>query len=233
MAPRRKIDQLPKKERDKVVTAIVEGETVRNISKRAARGRVGPTAVHRYKHEAMPALAAQALASRRVDTGALIIDRLNVQLSRLERLLEACDEWLADPDRPGKYTLLPRAEELEVVYRTMDPVTDKPMTRKARLSSLLALVQDGGDGAPPLEPIEVNNNQADPRELLVKAILGSRGTMELLAHILGEYKDKQEVSIEVRAQVLLAEVWGVIQKATKGSPGVLKRIEDGIALLDH
>ena len=109
---------------------------------------------------------------------------------RINKLYDACDRWLADPDRPGEYTLTPRAEEVDVVY------IDGYTVRKAKLSVLLARIQaDTG--------IVTGNGEwkvADPRDLVLKTATQLTRQIDLLAKLTGELNERPEINILVHPQ---------------------------------
>ena len=61
---------------------------------------------------------------------------LETTLRRVNKLFEACDEWLTDPEDPERYDLGPRAEELLVHYWPTG-ADGRRVRAKAPLSELL------------------------------------------------------------------------------------------------
>ena len=215
----RKIDQLPAKQRKKVVEAIVEGKPKRTI---ATRSGVHASSVQRYKHEVVPKIAAEAMAFRRLDTGEAILDYLNTVKTRVEKLYNACDKWLEDPDHPGTYTLDPRANEIQVIYQTIDPDTSQPIRKRAQLDDLLRRIDQDG-----YQPWHNEFKVKDPRELILHTAKELRGFAELVAHILGEYKEGEQVTV----QMVVLQFTGAIEKALKKQPKAWAAVKKAIGEL--
>jgi len=66
---------------------------------------------------------------------------------KAERMLEACDSWLRDPEDPTRYTLVPRSTEVEVVWNEGD------LRRKEKLGRILERVEQVAMGYVPREAV--------------------------------------------------------------------------------
>jgi hypothetical protein len=215
----RKINQLPATQRKAVARAIIEGRPSRAI---AGQAGVGKSSVQRYKKDVLPKLAAEAMAFQRLDTGEAILDYLNTVKARIEKLYNACDKWLEDPDHPGTYTLDPRANEIQVIYQTIDPDTSQPIRKRAQLDDLLWRIDQDG-----YQPWHNKFKVKDPRELILHTAKELRGFAELVAHILGEYKEGEQVTI----QMVVLQFTDALEKVLKPHPKALaavRRMIDGL-----
>jgi transposase len=177
--------------REEIIRDITGG----GMSNRAIAEKYGIShgAVNRYKNGKLLPLAAEAARER--GEGMSVMARLVELIERVEMLFDSCDEYLRDPDNPGKYTLCPRSEELDVVY--WEPVQEgdkiKKVARKALLSSLLDRVSN------PLhvEIVAVYYRGMDIRKLAVDVSKALVAPLELLAKIQGAVKDTVNNQINV------------------------------------
>ena len=143
---------------------------------------------------------------------------------RVNKMLDACDAWLQDPDDPGKYFLGPRAQEVQIVYiewRT-EGKRRLPMWKKGTLAALLEKITGNG-----IDVERVESRQADPRDLLLKTAGQLTKQVELLAKLTGELDDRDEINILTNPQWLVVE--NAILKALEPYPHVLEDVR--VALL--
>jgi transposase len=194
--------------REEIIRDIVGGE----MSNRAVAEKYGIShgAVNRYKNGRLLPKAAEAARARDGAEGAAVLARVEKVMERVQKLYDACDEYLKDPEDPGKYTLFPRAWELEVVYRETVPVGDKTRTvvRKALLQALLERVSGKLD----IDPVTVNYRGTDPRKLLIEAARGMKEQLELLAKIQGAVKDT--VNTQINVVILPGKETGEVEDGT-------------------
>ncbi len=109
---------------------------------------------------------------------------------RLNRLLDACDLWLTDPDTPGRYDIGLRAEEVTVLY------TDSDGRRKrAPLSVLLQRVTDAGLSA------SASPRLADPRSLILRTAAEIRQTAATCSNLMRDMLDLQGL-MQLRSDLL-------------------------------
>lgn len=156
--------------------ALVDGLAFRAI---AERFEVGRHALHSHKRQHLGRMLAKvahqveaAVGREATSQGLGAIDvyaELYRCFERVNKLFDACDEFLADPKRPDRYTLNPRAHEVEVVY--LEPVgerrdgTEVLATRQAPLDELLRRVENSG-----LEVQALRWSVTDPRKLVLEAV---------------------------------------------------------------
>lgn len=115
----------------------------------------------------------QRFVARNLDTA----EQLQLGLSRNNRLMDACEEWLLSPEGDGRYDIGPRADEILVTYIGLEG--GEPVKRRDTLSALLALV---GEGERTVCGIEAKH--ADPRELILKTIQEGRQSAMAMADLL-------------------------------------------------
>ncbi len=111
---------------------------------------------------------------------------------RLNRLLDACDLWLRDPDVPDRYDIGLRAEEISVVYTDTNG-----RRRRAPLSVLLQRVNDAGleAGASP--------RLSDPRSLILRTAAELRQTAATCSSLMRDMLDFSGL-LQLRADLLAA-----------------------------
>jgi hypothetical protein len=178
--------------------AIVGGESIRHI---AARYRLSPTAVQRHKADHLAAGVVEAKQAADEARALDVMEELRQVFETLHKLRGACDVWLTDPADSSRYTLEPRAEEVEVVYWEWDPDGVK-RRKKVPASALIERFEDKG-----LEVEHWETKHADIRELTVKVVAQLGQQIELLAELIGELDKRPQVN------VLLAPEWLVVRTA--------------------
>ena len=170
-------------ERQAIDKALISATTpYRHI---AARWQITTQALQRHKADHLLATIWEAWQRERADNGAELADELRGWMDRLTKLLNACDEWLTDPDDPTRYDLNPRSHEVWVHYEIVDNSGRRPIVkrRKATLSALLARV-DGAEVAGEVTLVE--HKSADPRKLIIDASKALEGHLRLLGELVGK-----------------------------------------------
>jgi hypothetical protein len=204
-------------ERVAIDKALVDGEPRRRI---AARFGVPETSLRRHAVEHLPEVLAagqhmahapdlaRQQAAQEIAAQNHVLDvqaTLRLCQSLTVKLATACDEWLTDPDDPARYTLVPRSDDVWVIYDDDGELTPQghPTRKKARLSRLLALVQSQSRAPDPdtggtRAPIDVKRGEykvADPRDLVLKAAGELRGQAQLLATLLEKVHSAEQVKV--------------------------------------
>jgi IS30 family transposase len=200
-------------EREKIIQDLIAGKA----SNRAIALKYGIShgAINRYLRKRLIQQAAAVAAERDESDGKAILSRLESVMERIQKLLDACNEYLTDPNNPDKYNLYPRAWEIDVIYRTRDG--DKPVTQKESLQVLLETLETHD-----YKPTRVWYKSADPRKLIIDAASAFARDLELMAKIQGSIKD------QVTNTYNFTQVWidfkEVVIRATEDYPEVRDRI---------
>lgn len=164
--------------REEIEEDIIQGMSYRKISEKYGIGRM---AVQRYVSKRLAELAG-ASAKMEEWNGDRIVGEIERHINIANQMLDACREALQDPDDPGKLTLDPTAEDIDVIY--VDTTAAVPTRKRDALQRLLDQVRRDKKAV-----IEYKYTKSDPRRLLLEAIgkLGSH--MELMARIKGQIQD--------------------------------------------
>lgn len=174
------VEQHP--QREEIELELIQGDSFRDVS---GRYGISKSALQRYINTRFVNLAAEAMKERQLDHGQAIIERIHNLIKRLEKLVNAADDWLTDPNDPEKYTLHPRADEVEVVYYTYDG-EGKPIRHKKKLQELINQIEGTGK-----ETAGLQWKNADIRTLLPRTADSLHRQLDLVAKILGEVKERE------------------------------------------
>ena len=174
-------------QREEIDRAIARGVSFRTI---ANQFNAGESSLKRHQQCIAEAfLAAQKEQNYR--TARNIDAELEKAFQFVDKMMRACDRWLADPDDPEEYTLEPRAGDIDVIYKEQcgTDADGKPVykNKRAALSELLAKVEGGGYLVQSAE-----TTHSDPRKLMLDAIGRFHGVIDQLAKLTGAYQKKQE-----------------------------------------
>ena len=202
--------------RDRIIRDLIKGQgSIRAI---AAKYEISYSIVQRYLSARLVPKVAEAETQRSEAEGGALVAEIRTIMTRCQRMYDACDEYLRDPKNPERYELGPRAWELDIVYRTVEDGTDKMITRKESLQTLLEKIEDEGG----YQPWEIRMKQADPRKLLLETARVLSDQLKLLAEIEGLVSDNL-ASAGNPTNIYLTLVQ-VVQDATKGKPEIREKI---------
>ncbi len=160
---------------EKINKCIVNSESLRKISEQFS---VSPAAVNRHKKDHLPQTLVKAQEVKEIGQAVTVLGELQRCFERVNKMFNACDEWLTDADDPSKYNLDPRAGDIIITYLDTGP-DGKPTRKKAPLSLLLAKLREGGYHVESWE-----SKTADPRELILKTAGRLAGQIEILAKLI-------------------------------------------------
>lgn len=196
--------------RAEIDKALIAGESFRTIAGRFGTSRTS-LGRHRDAHLAQQieraerqfvAKVEQAVIKQeeRRDAEALDVHaELRRIFLRLNKMADACDAWLTDPDNPDVYDLNPRAHEVKVTYeveigedRNGNPIKQR---KKDTLASLIRQVEQGGVGNVTM----VESKIGDPRQLIINTANALKPSVELLAKLVGKIDDAPKVQIQINA----------------------------------
>ncbi|MBN2860881.1 MAG: hypothetical protein JXK93_11505 [Sphaerochaetaceae bacterium] len=182
--------------------------------------------VFRYATQKLRHSAAKALKKGEYD-GERLLARIEDTIVYVQKMYEACNDWLEDPEDHSKYNLDPRATELKVIY-LQEYIDDMGNTKTYRMKEPL---QDLLDKAmnPEQSPIKVETKIADPRNLVLQTAQTLDRQLNTLAKIAGVIKDEVNVDINVSVNTqLVSNVIQVIQREID-DPEIVQRIVEGIS----
>ncbi|MBW8036745.1 MAG: hypothetical protein FVQ79_14245 [Planctomycetes bacterium] len=181
------------KEVEKINQLLIVGVSIREITQRY---RLSKDAIFRHKKNHIPELLAKAEKGEILKANK-IIEEIERIYNRVNKLFNACDRYLQDPDNPDQYDLGPRAEDITVIYFRFDENTGKMKRDKAKLSRLLEMLSKQG-----VKVVSWRYRHADPRELILKTQDRLQAQLELLSKLSGSLREAPQVNVtQIVAQV--------------------------------
>ena len=214
------VDAHPKK--GLIIKALVRGDGFKAVS---AKYGVAQSCLRSYLDNRIAKQIAEARAAaiaeerdktgKEADSG--IKSRIDGVMAKLQKMIDACDEYLTDPDNPDKYDLHPRAWEFDVVYREVEPDTGKLINKKASLAWLIERLDEQG-----YTPWSVVMKCSDPRQLIIQTSREISKELELIAKLEGKISD-QVVNITNYNQTYI-DLKAIVIRATKDYPDIQRRI---------
>ena len=152
-----------------------------------------------------------------------------------EKLIDACDEWLRKP-HSKKYSLGPRADEIDVIYDELVKTDNGKFIWKKNSSSLQTLLDDAFGSKPGMDEEseskkrkidKVNYKNADPRMMIVAALAEARKQSELIAKVTGELKEIAG-AVDIYG-VVIPQMLEAVNEATADNPDARERIVGAIS----
>lgn len=204
--------------------ALAEGLTKAEIARRYG---VSKPAVSKRVNRLGLTTAAAAHApeeSRRYARANIdVMEQLAKSLGKVNLLMDACDEWLRDPERPEVYDLGPRAGEVDIHYLVEARAANGTLRtekRKKRLAELLGMLEGQDEDGARFSRVEKGEyKHADPRELILKTAAEARQTVNSLTEIARLLNDAR--AMEVLREAILLEIGKV-------DAGVASRIAEAV-----
>ena len=132
-----------------------------------------------------------------------VLAKMDLLLDRGYRMLAAADEWLADPNAPGRYNLNPRTHEVDIVVERQ--VGERVVRSTEKLGKLLADVEQGLG----ITVVRAETKVADPRKLLLEAVSTLKPVVELLGKATGQIKPEG-----TNVNVAIVDPVGMLRAAT-------------------
>ncbi len=197
-------------ERDEIERALGEGNEISRVARQYGLG-ASSLARHAVLHVDPQVIAQragieaveEAIAREREQSRSFLsaID-INVEMAviykRLRALLDAIDDYLRDPLDPSRYTVDPRAVEIQVVYdELVDAGNGRVMreVRSATLQDILDRISAVTDGT--LVPMALNWKVSDPRRLMVEVGEQAARHLDMLRALMeSDPRFQKEVRIE-------------------------------------
>lgn len=148
-----------------------------------------------------------------------ILKAIQAELERIHKLVNACDDYLIDPEDPAKYYVGPRAHDVDIVYMEYDKEKKRTSRtrRKANMQEILHRIDSDGEYVIQ----NITSKFSDPRDLLLKAITKLEATTKLIIEsnqkaIEWEHKNRAlaklsksgsaEISVERELQILTEKI---------------------------
>lgn len=131
--------------------------------------------------------------------------QLEQMAARANKLLEACDRWLADPDNPELYSIEPRDKEIDVVYEDHSDLNErgKPKRKRGNLNELLLRAEKGKVSA-----VSVTVKGVDNRSLLIQTMSELGRQLRIFGDATGKFqqprKNDEDVKRDADARVAVA-----------------------------
>lgn len=218
--PRAKsVDKHPQKQ--EIMAALIEGKPYRNITKQYG---VSTAALSRYMREELARKVALAKQQENIVDGTYVAQTAGKAARSLRDMLEACNEYLRDPDDPEKFNVGPRAHEVEVVYTPVGPDGKPGPQERASLQELLDRVETGLNA----RVSEVRTKYADPRDLVIRTADSINKQLTILARIreqaLNIAKDNEERR-KIVHNAFWAEVRDLLADAFSECPKAKEKLE--------
>src|SRR5215208_6441836 len=94
-------------------SALLAGTPLRTI---ADLNGLSHQSLIRHRDNHLPGSLLKSQEAREIADADRLMAELEATFARVNKLFDACDEWLTDPDDPTRYDIGPRAGELMVTY---------------------------------------------------------------------------------------------------------------------
>jgi hypothetical protein len=220
------ITRLEPAKQKEVIDMIASGATYTAIARKL--GCTVSSAQGYIFRNLMP-LVCRDLMKREGEGARKILARVERIAGRCEKMSDALDLWLTDPDNPDRYTMDPRTDELKCICTLQGTNSaGKPISRTAtiplnELMSQLEFTEYRGLSVIPEHLVWKNT---DPRKLMLDTARALKELLELLAKITGELKESVDVHVDVRTQ--LSSIVQVINAELEDEPEKKQRIVEAI-----
>jgi transposase len=176
-------------DRDKIIKAIISGErSLRNIAEQFG---VSIACISGYLKGKLANQAAAVLSKEGDRHGRNLLDRIETIMVRMQKLYDACDEYLTDPENPERYDLGPKAWEIDIVYQASNKKTGKLYKKSASLQELLNRLETK------TEALEIRFKHSDPRKLIIDTASVLSKQLELIGRIQGQLQEGGDTTVNV------------------------------------
>jgi hypothetical protein len=180
------------KKRATIEAALIRGQSLTSVAKQYGFHR---DTVTKHKKLHMTFLLAQNDDAMDKLRGEQWLERIQKDMEMVDKMIEACDRELQDPDNPDKYFLGARSDEVFVSYQDISDGGRLLATRKkASLQSLLQDIKDADHHS--IHTLEIK--RADTRELLLKSVSTLRDSFKMVY-------DTQKAAFEFQEKMMMME----------------------------
>lgn len=197
-----------------IIKEVIDGKAT--LSQIAKKYKIKKSTLQHYiKKKLYPDIAKDRLSDQKA-TSDDYMKKIEKLSGYCNKLIEACDAWLSDPDDESKYTLADRAEEITVVYEDLND-SGKFVRKKENLGLLIrSLLPEGA------KLQYVQTRRTDTRELILKALNTAQSQLDLMARISGDMK---EISVNIDVYgALIPAIVQIIVKDTEACPDIQSRL---------
>lgn len=220
------ITRLEPAKQKEVIDMIASGATYTAIARKL--GCTVSSAQGYIFRNLMP-LVCRDLMKREGEGARKILARVERIAGRCEKMSDALDLWLTDPDNPERYTMDPRTDELKCICTLQGTDSKgKPISRTATipLNELMSQLEFTEYRGLSVIPEHLVWRNTDPRKLMLDTARALKELLELLAKITGELKESVDVHVDVRTQ--LSSIVQVINAELEDEPEKKQRIVEAI-----
>lgn len=215
--------------RKKIEKELAEGLPIRAIAKKYGVSR---QALEGYRRNRLPAQLVKAVERRDITNAEQLFEVILKAVQRMEKLSDACDSYLDDPDKPGEYYMGPRSHDVKVIYLQKVEYTNKKgdtitkwERRTAQLQELVEKIE--GDGDKKINALRTSD--MDPRMLLVKSSETLTKQMDTLVQA---WKAVDQGKSSFIGTPAWNEVVQVILQSTNEYPDARRAIADGLSKIN-
>lgn len=179
----RKCSICTNEQRETINSQIATGVSFRGISRQFD---VGDDSVRRHSENCLGYTIGVLIQEKKIEQAIDVHAEFREQLVFAKELRVAARSYLSDPNDPLKLTIIPRADEIEVVYFDYQDKDDKgnPKKKTAYLNVLLASIEEGAT----IEADKVQIKHVDLRKFALDAINTTDTCIDKFAKLGGEYK---------------------------------------------
>lgn len=215
-----RIDQHPK--RNAIIKALINQTPYQTV---ADEYGLSYGSVQRYVSQKLRYTAAMAVKEGNYD-GAALLSRIEETIVYVQRMYEACDEWLRDPEDSTRYNLDARASEIEVTYDEYWEDSEGNQRKRRKKSRLQYLLNQADVMAEDI--IMVESKHADPRSLILDTARTLNRQLETLAKIAGVVKDVTQIDVNISQHTsVITNIIAVIEREVQDRE-IMERIVEGL-----
>lgn len=183
------------------------------------------SSVQRYATQKLRMSAAKALAKGSYN-GEALLARIEDTIVYVQKMYDACNDWLQDPDDHSRYNLDPRAYEHDVIYSQIEMDDNGKYVTVRCKDSLQELLDRAMHDDEKI--IKVESKITDPRRLILETAQTLNKQLETLAKIAGVVQEVTNVDVNINMNTHLASnVIQIIQREVD-DPAVVQRIVEGL-----
>lgn len=170
----------------------------------AAEYAISKSTVHRHKSGCFAKAVESYRANVQENQGINVEREFKENLEFAKRLRTAAEEYLEHPTDPLKLAIIPRADEIDVVYFDYADIGKHgPKKKTAKLSVLLATLSDETD----FKPDRVTIKHVDMRKFALDAIETTDICIDKFAKLAGAYRDKQPNPFSIENALKTYQIW--------------------------